>query len=110
MVDETTFTSEQEQTFSINITDGRGHHIDSGGMTASSSDETVVKVEIMDANNGKLVSVAPGTARVILDIDADAGPDVRSVLAEMNVTVTLDPRTNERMVTVTFGTATDKAV
>lgn len=111
-----TFTSEQEALFVIKLTDGRGRVVGMESITPASSDETVVRVEMNAAPEGdntwggKLVSVAPGTARVVLDIDADLGPDVRSVLAEINVTITLDERTNARLAEVAVGDAVDKAL
>lgn len=109
-------TTEQYLPFSVSAVDGRGRPVALESVTAVSSDETVVSVEIAagagQAWDGKINSVAPGgPARVVITADADLGEGIQEVMATIeDITVTLDERTSARMLTVTPGEAQDKPV
>lgn len=113
-----TISTEQYLPFTVEAKDGRGRSVALQSVTAVSSDETVVSVEIAagtgNAWDGKINSLAPtvegGTsARVVITADADLGEGVREVMATIeDITVTLDERTNARMLEVTAGEAQDK--
>ena len=107
-------TTEQFVTFVVDPTDLRGRTAPVESLTAVSSDETVVTVEVVkgegNAWNGTLTSVAPGgSAQVVLTGDADLGEGVKEVMAVIEeISVTLDERTAGRMLTVSLGEPQDK--
>jgi len=110
-----TFTTEQTLPFGFQVVDGRGRVVAiDGEPTCTVSDETVCTVSIADNGDntwsGELSSVAEGAARLTIQADADLGAGIQEVLATLDVTVTLDPRTSERMASVTAGTPADKPV
>ena len=111
-----TFTTEQFVPFTVEAKDGRGRSVAIESLTAVSSDETVVAVDVVQGEgnvwNGTLTSVAPGgPAQVVLTGDADLGEGVREVMAVIEeITVTLDERTGARLLTVSPGEAQDKPV
>ncbi len=111
-----TITTEQRLPFTFQPKDGRGRlkPFDLSGTppTGVSSDETVCTVTVEpgdgDAWRGWVTSVAPGTARVIVDGDADLGDGVDDVIGTLDVEVTLDPRTGARIMELSPGTPEDK--
>ncbi len=107
-------TTEQQVGFVFQVKDGRGRTKGvEGTPSAVSSDETVCTVSLAagadTAWNGMVVSVAPGSARVVVDADADLGEGVQDVVGTLDVNVTLDPRTGARIVEMTAGAPEDKA-
>jgi len=114
-----TLTTEQELPFLFEVLDGRGRRVPiDGEPTVASSDETVATVSIEagtdDTWNGKITSVtespAGTTQRVTVTADADLGAGVQEVVGYIDFTVTLDPRTAQRVVSLSPGTAVDKPV
>jgi len=114
-----TFTTEQTLPFSFEVVDGRGRRVPvDGAPVVAVSDETVAtgSIEAGADNvwNGELTSVAASpegtTQRMTITADADLGAGVQEVLATLDFTVTLDPRTEARMAVVNAGTAADKPV
>lgn len=112
----TSISTEQRLPFGFQVTDGRGRpkplDTSNGPPTAASSDETVCTVTVEPGEGtawkGWITSVAPGTARVVIDADADLGEGVDDVVGTLDIEVTLDPRTGARMVALTPGTPEDK--
>jgi hypothetical protein len=108
-------TTEQHVSFVFQVKDGRGRPKPvEGTPTAVSSDETVATVTLTAGDgtawNGDVTSVAPGSARIAVNADADLGEGVQDVIGTMDVVVTLDDRTGARMVELTAGTPEDKPV
>jgi len=110
-------TTEQHVSFTFQVVDGRNRpkpvDVSAGNPTAVSSDETVVTVASFAAGDGSswvgdAVAVAPGSARIAVNADADVGEGVQEVIGLLDVTITLDERTGARMVTMTAGTPEDK--
>jgi len=107
------FTTEQLLPFTFEVVDGRGRRVPiDGSPTLAVSDETVCTASIAPAGddswNGELTSVAEGSARMTITADADLGAGVQEILATLDVTVTLDPRTQQRMANVVAGAPSDK--
>jgi hypothetical protein len=108
------FTTEQVLPISFKVVDGRGRTVKlDGDPVAASSDETIVTVGALtnDGSNvwkGEINSVSPGDARVTVSGDGDIGDGVQTVTGVLEVTVTLDPRTGERITDLESGTPTDK--
>jgi hypothetical protein len=110
-----TFTTEQLLPFEFQVVDGRGRIVPiDGAPVCTVSDQTVATASIEDNGDntwsGELTSVAEGTARMTIEADADLGSGVESILATLDFDVTLDPRTEQRMATVTAGSPSDKPV
>jgi len=108
-------TTEQEVEVSVVVADGRGRHVATDGMPiVTVSDPTVVSVTSPalegDAWKFEIVSVAAGSARVAVSVDADLGPGVQEFIGVEDVVVTTDPRTAARTVALTAGTPVDKPV
>ena|SRR5688572_31630603 len=109
------FTTEQTLPITFSIKDGRGRpaQVD-GEPVAASSDETVATVDtpVKGADGSwsmNVASVAPGTARVSVTADANVSPEVTEIVGFLDVEVTLDPRTEARIVELVAGTPTDEA-
>lgn len=114
-----TFTTEQMLPFTFEVVDGRGRPVAVDGVpVVAVSDETVATATIAaGADNvwsGALTSVAASpegtTQRMTITADADLGAGVQEILATLDFTVTLDPRTEQRMAVVNAGTPADKPV
>ncbi len=110
-----TFTTEQQVAYTLKATDGRGRTkpID-GAPVVTVSDPTVVTadapVAVGDGSwtfNVKAVGIA-GTATVTATADVDISPAVQDVIGSDDITVTLDPRTAARTVTITAGAPADQ--
>src|SRR5262245_20659254 len=112
----TDFSSEQVLPISFSVVDGRGRKVAlDGDPVAASSDETVCTVGTLTKGSdnvwtGEVNSVAPGDARVTVSGDADLGEGVQTVTGVLELTVTLDPRTGERITDIEAGEPKDKPV
>lgn len=108
-------TNEQQQAFALVVKDGRDRvaKID-GAPVATSSDETVFTASVADAAGADGIwvvtatGVAPGSARLVVQADADLTDGVNTVTGMADIEVTLDERTGLRMVTLTPGEVSDK--
>ena len=103
-------TTEQFASFTVAATDGRGRPVALDTLSAVSSDETVVRVELDGVGGGRIISVAPGgPAQVVLTADVEPGEGVREAMAVIEeITVSLDPRTEARFLTASVGAPEDK--
>jgi len=115
----TSFTTEQTLPFVFQVLDGRGRPVAVDGTpTVASSDETVATVALVagaeNAWNGTVSSVSPSpdgtTQRITVTADADLGSGVQECVGFFDFSVTLDPRTGERIAEVTPGAPVDKPV
>ncbi len=103
------FTTEQFLPFALKLVDGKGRPQDyEGDAVLASSDETVATATMADRTNGQVNSGIPGTATITVTVDADLGAGVQSVIATLDVNVTLDPRTGARILSLEAGTPADK--
>lgn len=111
------FSTEQNFTFTFKVTDGRGRTVAfDGAPVAASSDETVATVSMTDNGDktwaGLITSVSASpegsTQRVTVSADADLGEGVETIVGFMDFTVTLDPRSAQRIVELIPGAAVDK--
>lgn len=108
-------TTVQKIKYGVRIVNGLGKPapIDANSPpVAASSDETVASVtQPVDAGDGnwtfEVNGVLPGAARVTFTADADVGEGVNSIVGEDSVTVTADPRLEERRVELTAGAPED---
>ena len=84
-----------------------------GAPSWASSDETVLKVTpSADGMSATIDSVAPSAtpARITVNADADLGSGVTPITGvSEDITVTLDPRDQASVVTMTLGAPADKA-
>jgi len=114
-------TTRQTVSAALSITkpDGSAGAVE-GAPSWASSDETVLKVTpAADGMSAVIDSVAPSAldadgapvpARVTVSADADLGAGVTTITGvSEDITVTLDPRDQASVVTMTLGTPADKA-
>ena len=107
-----TITTEQQVEYSVVLKDGMGRPQEfEGDPVVETSDPTVATVAIKDRTTLLVSAQTPGTCRVLAKLDTDLNPDVvNESIGMADVEVTLDPRTGQRIVTLTAGTPTDKPV
>lgn len=110
----TQFTTEQLLPFSIALKDGLGRPAQyEGSPVMASSDDTVATAAMDEGSttDAKVMPGIPGTATITVTVDTDLNPDVvNPSIGVLDVEVTLDPRTGQRIVTITPGTPVDKPV
>jgi len=115
----TTFTTEQTLPFTFEVVDGRGRRVPiDGAPVVTVSDETVATASIEAGTDnvwdGELTSVSASpegtTQRMTIEADADLGAGIQTVLAQLDFSVELDPRTTQRMASVVTGAPADKPV
>ncbi len=85
-----TLRDDQKQRLSINPVDAKGKPASLDGVpTWTSSDETVVTVAAeADGLSAMVTAVLPGTARVVVDADADLGSGVTPLNGFVEYTIT----------------------
>lgn len=96
----------------LSITNSRGDPAAVDGVPVwASSDETVLSVTPADDGMSAVVStVAPGTARITVQADADLGSGVSSITGvSEDVNVVLGPSSVASVMTLNLGAAQDKA-
>lgn len=113
-------TTEQQAGFHIAYDDGRGRPAATDGPpVVAVSDETVIRVDgfVEDSKgrwSGTVVALTPTQAdvpaRVTVTADVKDGEEVDNRIAFVDVTVTMDERTGERLVRMTIDTPVDKPV
>jgi hypothetical protein len=91
--------------------DGTPADIDNTSVVYASSDETVMRVQDLTADNlaGNVFPVAAGAARVSVTFDADVGAGVSTITGvSEDVNVTLGPSAQATHFTFTFGAPVPK--
>ena len=110
----TKFTTEQLLPFSIALKDGLGHAAEyEGSPIMASSDHHGATASMVEGSTSDAIVAPgiPGTATITVTVDTDLNPDVvNPSIGVLDVEVTLDPRTGQRIVTLTPGTPVDKPV
>lgn len=94
--------------------DGSDVDVDNDSIVYASSDETVLRVQDLSADNhsGNVFPVAGGDARVSVTFDADMGAGVVTITGVSPIVhVTVDPAESQASTfTFTFGAPIDKPV
>lgn len=104
-------TDQNYQNVTIQIRDSRGLPAPVDGVPVwASSDETVLAVTPSSDGMSALVdTVAPGTARVSVTVDADRGAGIETVVGvSEDVNVTQGASSKASVITFDFGTPVDK--
>jgi len=65
-----------------------------GAVTFTSSDETVARVDVVDATSAYVTAVGPGASQVLASFDADLGEGVRTI--ELSGAIEVVPAEAER--------------
>jgi hypothetical protein len=109
----TDMTTEQRIPFTFEVDDFRGKAVGiDGDPVGATSDATVATVEITKVDDthwsGHIIAGLEGQCRITITADADPGSAVVEVIGTADVTVTRDPRTDQRVVKLDLGAAEDK--
>ncbi len=105
-------TDQQFANVTLEITDDKGRQAQIDGMPVwASSDETVLTVTPTENSlTATIDSVAPGSARVSVSVDADLGEGVTSIVGSTeDITVTMAPAGAATNVKLVLGEPVDKA-
>lgn len=106
-------TTAQRIPFDFMVVDGFGKPMAvDGDPVFATSDATVADGVITKVDDthytGFINAGTPGSAHITVTADADVSPDVNTVIAEADVTVTLDPRGAARIVKLDLKPAEDR--